>query len=508
MPAPTKNSQKSARARVEQFRNKLGPFVVAAEATQIPKIFTDGQETENCIVFANDAFLTLIGLRHDAILGVPFHLLIGSICDSSALSSMEEVMAVGGTTTFEMQCRRNDKSEFLVTVFLSPMRADGTIVKQYCISFVESEVPLGCRLNQRDEFRALYEHAPGFITAVEGPDHRFTFANASYKQFVGRERLVGLTAAEAMPELVRQGFIDILDQVYGSGKPFAENCKPIEIVNPTTGLFKTRYFDCVYQPVRNANNVVTGIFCAGHDVTVHHDNTEALFASQAKLIHVSRVNTMGAMATTLAHELNQPLSAITIYTAGILRVVDPAAKDAKILTDAVKGIGEAAQHAIEIIRHLRELTGRRDPTKVEFNLKSAVEECLRLVHATASAGVRIDDRLPDKLTMVADRVQIQQVLINLLGNACDAVLASDRQRVSISAKAIDGKIVVSVIDSGPGVPIGIAADIFMWRESTKEGSMGFGLSICRTIVEAHHGSIWLENSSKSGSEFCFSVPRH
>lgn len=507
MPSPTEKIPKSTFTRVEQqFRKKLGPFLGAAETTPMPMIFTDGQETEHSIVFANDAFLMLTGLSRNAILAVPFHLVMGGICDSAALSAIKRAMADGDNESFEMQCRCDDNSEYLAAVSLTPICDEDTIVRQYLISFTELGAPLGRLLKQQNEFHALYEHAPALIATSEGPDHRFTFANASYKRSFGKENVVGLTVGEALPEIANQGFIDVLDQVYRSGEPFVADGIPVQVVDPATGHLETRDFDAMCHAVRDANNVVTGIFFIGHDVTAKRQNADAIAELQAKLIHVSRINAMGTMATTLAHELNQPLSAITNYTAGVLRRLDPATKDAESIYRAVEGISEATKRAAEVIRHLREFSTTQKSTSTEFDLKSAIKECIRLVRASVSLGVNIDDRVPEGLMMKADRIQIQQVIINLLANACDAAVASDHQQVFVSAQVRDSKLVVSVTDTGPGVPIEIADKIFNWTESAKEGGMGIGLSICRTIIEEHQGRIWLEESGKDGSTFCFSVP--
>jgi two-component system sensor kinase FixL len=108
--------------------------------------------------------------------------------------------------------------------------------------------------------------------------------------------------------------------------------------------------------------------------------------------------------------------------------------------------------------------------------------------------------------ITGDRIQIQQVVINLLRNACEASSESDHPKVSIHARAIDQNVVVDVIDYGPGVTAKAAEGLFSWSDSAKEGGMGFGLSICRTIIEAHHGRIWLKNGGPGGTEFCFSIP--
>lgn len=108
--------------------------------------------------------------------------------------------------------------------------------------------------------------------------------------------------------------------------------------------------------------------------------------------------------------------------------------------------------------------------------------------------------------MVGDRVQVQQVTINLLRNACDAVSATRKRRVTIVAKPRDTDVIVSVTDSGSGVSVEAARSIFSWTDTKKEGGMGLGLSISRTIVEGHRGHIWLDRSDETGSTFCFSIP--
>lgn len=491
---------------IARFRASIGPFVAAAEAAHIAMIFADGQEPDHPIVFANRAFRNLAGYGDAALLGEPVSILLGEVTDTGTSASIQTAIAAGASGTWELQCRRADRSEFLAAIFLSPMQDAQHVIRHNLLSFVEIGGPVDRLLEQRNEFHALYELAPGFIATTEGSGHRFTFANASFKRLVRRDRLVGLTVAEAMPEMVEQGFIGLLDQVYRTGEPFIGRGMPMAFIDPETGQSEQHYADFVYQAVHNAGGTITGLFCEGYDVTVQRKTAESLSALQSEMIHVSRVNAMGTMATTLAHELHQPLSAIMNYAAGGLKLIDPAAKNTAGLSLAMEGISEAAHRAADIIRNVRELTRRREPKRATFDLQSAVGECVRLVRTAVSPGIRIIDEIAEGMTMAADRVQIQQVIINLLRNACEAVMPMERQEVSIAAQAKNGTLVVSVIDTGPGVSAEAAQDIFTWSDSAKEGGMGFGLSICRTIIENHRGRIWLENSRPEGSEFCFSVP--
>jgi len=477
----------------------------------MPMFFTDDHAPGDPIIFANDAFLALTGHARAVILGKPLEALLGSVIDSTSMSLIQQEMRAGSHGTWGMPCRRINGPDFMATVFLSPIADKHGAVHQHMFTFVETDGQVERLLDQRNAMHALYAMAPGFIATSNGPDHRFSFANASYKRFVAKEDLEGRTVAESMPEIVEQGFLKVLDDVYRSGEPFVGKGIPMEIVNPQTGEKALRYCDFVYQAVRDADGTITGLFCEGYDVTEQRETAEKLSTLQAQMIHVSRVNAMGTMAATLAHELNQPLAAIANYAAGISRLADPRLDDAASpnsgrLAFALRGIEEAAQRAGDIIRNLREMTRRREPDRAAFDLQDAVSECIRLVQATVSPAITITQDIPVATHMAADRVQIQQVIINLLRNACDAVMGTPIKQVTVSAKVVDAHLVVCICDTGAGVAIEVAEQIFAWSESSKEGGMGLGLSISRTIVEAHNGRIWLENSSPDGSELCFSVP--
>lgn len=500
--------QKSPKSYLEgavRLLKESDASAIPPEATRMALICTDGQTPGNPIVFANDAALALTGLVRAEILGDQIDAVLRDTADSRVLALIQQAIATGSEGTWELRCRRVDGTQFSAFALLSTARDDDGAVQQNCLALVELGAYLDRLVIQRDELRTIYENAPGFIATTHGPDHCFSFANASYRKFVGRDRLEGLTVAEALPEAAEQGFVAILDEVYQTGEPFLAHGMPMEAFDPVSGTFKTRYSDFIYQPVRDVDGEITGLFCEGYDVTSQREASDALAVLQADLIHASRVNTMGTMAATLAHELNQPLSAISNYTAGLRQLGLPP-QDADQFDKAIKGIEDASRRGVETIRVLRELTRRREPARMAFDLKPAVAECVKLVKASTPSDIRLIDRVPKGMTMMADRIQIQQVLINLFRNACEAVVASDRREITISAREEGNMVVVSVSDTGPGVPIESARSIFSWFDSLKTGGMGLGLSICRTIVQSHRGRIWLENSDSDGAEFCFSIP--
>lgn len=248
------------------------------------------------------------------------------------------------------------------------------------------------------------------------------------------------------------------------------------------------------------------------DITDRRRAEEKLQRVQAELVHVSRLSAMGALASTLAHELNQPLTAITNYMAGSGRLLAGDGADANL--DAVRGAIAAAEasaiRAGEIVRGLRELVAHGNVRIRREELHRIVEDAAVLAFVDArrqgvSHSVSID---PAAHWVEADRVQLQQVLINLIRNAIEAMRESPRRIIAIGAMPLqDGMVEISVADTGRGLAANIRDALFSPFHGTTEDGMGIGLSICRTIVEAHGGRIWADDAPDGGAVFRFTVPR-
>lgn len=483
-----------------------GSLVVSIQNASIPILFIDVTGGTLSVAIANPSFFAATGLSHPAVLGRSASSVFTEITDPASVTRIETLLKAGQPATWELSFRRRDGSTYLASALLHPVRDHTGVHRQHILSFYPLDSKTERPGSNPAESRALYKHAPGFIATSEGPEHRFTFANESYRRFVGRRKLEGLTVAEAMPEIAAQGFVAILDRVFQTGVPYRGETVAFDLPNPKGGPMLRRYADFVYEPVRDADLNIVGIFCEGYDVTEHQEAAAALQTLQTELVHTSRVNAMGTMATTLAHELNQPLSAIANYVAGCLRLVDSSDIDNAPVRQALNSIDIAAKRAGAIIRTLRDLTDRRVRASETFELKAVIEESINLVRSACSVDTELSYALPADLKLFADRIQIQQVVINLLRNGCDAVLNRERQEVRISAETTAEEIIVSVRDTGPGVSAEAAQGIFTWSDTIKEGGMGLGLSISRTIIEAHGGRIWLEQSSAEGSEFRFALP--
>lgn len=246
------------------------------------------------------------------------------------------------------------------------------------------------------------------------------------------------------------------------------------------------------------------------DLTERQESAARLEEIQSELARLARLNELGEMASTLAHELNQPLSAIANYAQGctrLLRDMDDAL--ASRMRGALEETSRQALRAGQIIRHLREFVTRGETEKAQEDIHKLVEEAgaLALV-GSRERGIRsIFEFGPDAKLVMVDGVQIQQVLINLIRNGMEAMRDSEKRELVVQT-SLDGKgwVVVEVADTGTGIPDEIAAQLFKPFMTTKPGGMGIGLSISKRIVESHGGEIVAQKNESGGTTFRFTLP--
>jgi two-component system sensor kinase FixL len=244
------------------------------------------------------------------------------------------------------------------------------------------------------------------------------------------------------------------------------------------------------------------------DLTDRESTERRLQDLQSELVHVSRLTAMGEMASALAHELNQPLSAIANYMKGAERHLASDRPDREKLQHALSSATAQALRAGEIIRRLRDFVAKGEADRGIEKLTTLLEEAGALAMIGAKErGVRLKFNIDSRLAYVlADKVQVQQVLLNLMRNAVDAMEGSARRELTVSAIPAAGEMVeVLVADTGPGVAPEIADRLFQPFMSTKAQGMGVGLSISRTIIEAHGGRIWVEPNPDGGATFHFTL---
>lgn len=248
------------------------------------------------------------------------------------------------------------------------------------------------------------------------------------------------------------------------------------------------------------------IFGTKQDVTAEKLAQEKVQALQARLIHVSRGSAMGVMAATLAHELNQPLGAISNYVAGARRVLHDPGQTMELLDWGLRAIQANADRAGNIIRGLRNTANGSAISAQPVDPNPLIREAAALARAGVDGPAAVQFRLAEEVTISVDPVQIQQVLINLIKNALEAVQGSPRQEVVVSTAIEGARFQIRVDDSGPGIAPGMLERLFESFVSTKPGGMGVGLSISRTIAEAHQGAVLASNRAEGGARFCLVLP--
>jgi two-component system sensor kinase FixL len=246
------------------------------------------------------------------------------------------------------------------------------------------------------------------------------------------------------------------------------------------------------------------------DLTERQQTEARLQELQAELVHMSRLTAMGEMASALAHELNQPLSAIANYMKGSRRLLqEDTDQRATILRDAMDKAAEQALRAGEIIRRLRDFVARGESERRVEDVKKLVEEASALALVGAKdRGVHVRFDFDPAIDFVlADKVQVQQVLLNLIRNALEAMEETERRELVVStAQAPDKLVAINVSDTGTGIAPEVNAQLFQPFITTKRHGMGVGLSISRTIIEAHGGTIVPRPNPEGGTVFCLTLP--
>jgi len=275
------------------------------------------------------------------------------------------------------------------------------------------------------------------------------------------------------------------------------------------GKGATRYLAIHFSVVRLPEGT-SFVIAQVVDRTEQVISEEATNAAREQLAHVGRLTTLGEMASAIAHEINQPLTAIAAHAQACRRITDQGPPDPELLADAFEHIANQALRAGEVVKRIRGFVSKRESERSVVTITGILETVRDLAEADArSAQVKIEfmDRtaLPPVL---ADPVQIQQVCLNLIRNAIDEMATKDpaERILTISGEVVDGRVVTHFDDHGAGVSESVIDQLFHPFFTTKDAGMGMGLSISHSIIAAHDGELTYERNRFGGARFSFSLP--
>lgn len=442
---------------------------------------------------------------------------------TSAIFYPEDVAAVGKPKADLARARqlgkfveedwhiRKDGSEFLANVSITALYDDANQLRGYgrVVRDVTDQRAAERQLNDNAaHLRSILSTVPDAMVVIDEEGLIVSISVAAERLFGYAEaEIIGANVKVLMPEPDRQRHDGYIQRYLATGEK-----RIIGIGRTVTGARRdgsTFPMELsIGEAIGDGHRVFTGFV---RDLTQQNQTQERLEALRSDLIHVARVSAMGTMASTLAHELNQPITAVVNYTQTIRDILsEPETLDREMICEALDDTVSEALRAGHIVRRLREFVARGEVEKTVENLSLLVREASDLgLIGTREKSVAVRFELDaDAPPVLVDKVQIQQVLINLIRNAIEAMAISRNRHLAIITQR-DGPdfMRVTVADTGPGVHPEVALQLFRAFVSTKKDGMGLGLSICRTIVEANGGRIWMEPRDGGGSLFHFTLVR-
>jgi two-component system sensor kinase FixL len=362
--------------------------------------------------------------------------------------------------------------------------------------------------DSESHLRSILATVPDAMVVIDETGHILSFSAAAERMFgYNEEEVLGENVSMLMPSPDRERHDSYLENYRDTGER-----KIIGIGRVTTARHRDGYTFPIELSVGEAlldeKRIFTGFI---HDITQRQNVERRLQDLQSELAHVGRVSEMASFASSLAHELNQPLTAIANYCEAARDLLGNGS-DRETLDTVQEALDEASKESVragQIVRRLRNFISRGETEQRVESLGRLITEAnaLALV-GSREHGIEVQVQLdPDADLVFVDRIQVQQVLTNLIRNAIDAMIDSNQKSLIIRTSAEpQDYVTVTVEDTGPGISESVVAELFQPFVTSKSAGMGIGLSICRTIVESHGGRIWFEERPGGGTAFHFTLP--
>jgi PAS domain S-box-containing protein len=472
-----------------------------------PVAMTISSMLDQRIIDVNDAFVTQSGYPRDTIIGrTPQESMI--MVDQEEIKRLTRLLvAQGGIRNVESPYRTRS-GELRFAHFSAEIVEVGD---EPCLLTAAEDITERQRASEalrasEERFRQMFDHmGSGMIVydAVDdGEDFIIKEFNPAAERIAktGRAEVIGRRVSEAFPGLKEIGLFQTFQRVWRTGVPEQ---------HPANFYRDDRFTVWVENyVVRLPTGEVVAIF---DDITERKNSEAELQKNRAELVHASRLAAMGALTAGIAHEINQPLAIMATWVEVAAREIrDRLNGDKQEALLALKRIDAAMERSSSVIQHMRDFARKSEPRVADVSILDAIDEVRELIdHQLRVSGValcvEIGDRVP---AVLADRTQLQQVLVNLILNAIEALegVEATVRRIVIQAITNGGMLEVAVSDSGNSMTLEKLESVFEPFRSTKSSGLGLGLSICRTIVQWHGGRIWAACDAERGTTFTFTLP--
>jgi PAS domain S-box-containing protein len=482
-------------------RRRLGAESELAEETAFRRAMENSMSTgmrvidlEGTITYVNPAFCRMVGFTFEELVGckAPFPYWPDSASEQHGLNLERMLRGQSPPSGLPIPIMRKDKSELTVRMYTSPL-IDHTGKQTGWMSSI-TDISEQTRIR-----RELAQAQERFITVLQAldaavsvappaPQDDLLFANQAYKKWFGNS--------------LENGHRFFANTAQGPWSDVREVYSPVV----------QRWFEVRIRSIQWVDGRVVELAVAT-DITQERASEQAQREQHEKLQQTSRLITMGEMASSLAHELNQPLTAITNYTSGAasrskLSVRRQETPPIDELIELLEKTARQAERAGQVIRRIRGFVKRSDPIRKAVKATTIVADAVGLAEIDArERNLTIAPELdPDLPLLHVDPILIEQVLLNLIKNGLEAMKESSYRVLRVRVRVIDQQMQFSVIDRGYGVPAAIRSRLFDSFYTTKDDGMGMGLNICRSIIESHQGRLWFDDNPEGGCSFRFTLP--
>jgi len=487
----------------EEANRRLAAIVTSSDDAII------GEALDGTVTDWNHGAEAIFGYAAAEVIGRPLSILVPEGQGDDAPDILDRIRRGERVEHYDTRRRRRDGVIINISLTVSPLWDDaGRLVGVSTVARdVTAEKTAQLALQAREaHLRSVLDTVPDAMIVIDSSACIQSFSAAAQRLFGYTEaEVIGKNVRILMPAPYRDQHDGYMERYLRTGEK-----RIIGIGRVVVGLRRdgsTFPIELAVGEMRVGNSrSFTGFI---RDLTERQETQRRLQDLQTELIHMGRFTAMGEMASTLAHELNQPLTAVASYLNGCRRLLDgKTERESVMMRDAIERAADQALRAGQIIRRLRQFVSRGESERQAENLSKLIEEASALaLVGIRETGVRVHFDLDPRVGYVlADKVQLQQVILNLIRNAIEAMLGAEKRELTVKTSELSQEMVqISVTDTGHGLSPDVARRLFQPFVTTKPHGMGVGLSISRTIVEAHGGRLWVEPNPDGGTIFRLTV---